>query len=189
MAQKHPWNLHPLKDAEWPAELGELRDGFLGQANVYRVMAHHPHLLKAWTALRQHVVVETSLGRARSEVVILRAAARTNAPYEWAHHVVRGREAGLSDTRIASLRGELGQMDPADRLIAEAVDQLFDNAGLSPELLQDLHAEVGPEGTLDLMATVGFYSTLAFILNSFNTEIDENIAASLDAAPLSGPDL
>ena len=36
------------------------------------------------------------------------------------------------------------------------------------------------------MATVGFYSTLGFLLNTFGTPLDDDIAAKLVAAPLEG---
>lgn len=38
----------PLTDADWPHEIDDLRDGFAGALNVYRLMAHHPALLRAW---------------------------------------------------------------------------------------------------------------------------------------------
>ncbi len=177
--------LKPLNDPDWPAELEDLREEFFGRANVYRVMAHHPQLLRAWTGLRQHIVLDTALGRERSELVILRAAANTGSPYEWSHHVVRARSVGISDARIAAMKGDVDGIAQKDRLIAEAVDQLMATSRIAPETLKELHAQIGSEGLLDLMATVGFYSTLAFILNSFGTEIDGDILAALEETPLS----
>ena len=37
---------------------------------------------------------------------------------------------------------------------------------------------------LDLIATVGFYTTLAFIVNSFDTPLDADIAEALARRPL-----
>lgn len=176
--------LIPLDVSDWPDELDHLKHEFFGGANVYKVMAHHPRLLKAWTNLRQHIVVDTSLGLERSEVAILRAAVRTGSPYEWAHHVLRARRLGFSDERLAALSGDLENVTPADRSIAAAVDDLIGTARLSPQTLRDLHAKVGPEGVLDLMATVGFYSTLAFILNSFEIELEEDVMTALSEHPL-----
>ena len=64
-----------------------LRDGFAGQLNVYRTMAHHPALVRAWAPMRQHVVKDTALGLERSEVVILRTGHRMGSAYEWAHRL------------------------------------------------------------------------------------------------------
>lgn len=178
--------LTPITDADWPVELSHLKDSFVGRANVYRVMANHPALLAAWTEFRNHVVLETALGRELSEVAILRIGHRLGSSYEWAHHIVRGRDAGLSDARILSLRGAPGDMAPADALIARGVDALLDRAGLASDLRDELTALVGAQGVLDLMATVGMYSTLAFILNTYDPPLDAEIAATLAGAPIEG---
>ena len=174
----------PVADEDWPDSVADMRSGFAGGLNVYRVMAHHPALLKAWSDLREHVVNQTSLGRDRSEVVILRTGVRLGSAYEWAQHVVRARKCGLDDTRIRSMRGAPDQMAPADALLARAVDELLDSAELTPATKARLMAEIGAEGALDLIATVGFYSTLAFILKSFATPLDDDIAAALRADPI-----
>lgn len=174
----------PVSDEDWPESIPEMRSGFAGGLNVYRVMAHHPALLKAWSDLREHVVNQTSLGRDRSEVVILRTGLRLGSGYEWAQHVVRARKCGLDDARIRSMRGSPDRMAPADALLATAVDELLNDAELTPATRARLMAEMGAEGALDLIATVGFYSTLAFILKSFATPLDDDIAAALRAAPI-----
>lgn len=176
--------LGPLSDADWPEEIAAMKHGFAGGLNVYRTMAHHPALLRAWAGLRDHVVVRTSLGRQRSEVAILRTGHRLGSTYEWAQHVARARKHGLDDARIASLKGPLEGMTPEDALIAGAVDELFENSALRPSTVSALALAVGKEGVFDLMATVGFYSTLGFILNSFQTPLDDDIAAELAAQPL-----
>ncbi|MEX0340483.1 MAG: carboxymuconolactone decarboxylase family protein [Arenibacterium sp.] len=174
----------PVSDANWPAELEDLRQGFAGQLNVYRAMAHHPALLRAWSDLREHVVNHTALGPVRAEVVILRAAHRLQAPYERSQHILRARRVGLSDARIAALDGPLGDIGAEDRLLAEAVDNLIANARLPNALLTALVAEVGRKAVLDLMATVGFYSTLGYMLNTAQTPLDEDAEAALTARPL-----
>ncbi|QXT41070.1 carboxymuconolactone decarboxylase family protein [Gymnodinialimonas ceratoperidinii] len=176
--------LAPLSASAWPDVLADLENGFAGQLNVYRTMAHHPALVQAWANLRQHVVLDTSLGRDRSEVVILRAAVTLNSDYEWSHHVHRARALGFSDARIAALRGPTSDMNAEDAVIAGAVDEVLALARLTPGTLAALTDLVGSKGVLDLFATVGFYSTLGFIVNTFSTPIDDEIAQSLQADPL-----
>lgn len=173
----------PLNDSHWPESVAALRDGFAGRLNVYRVMARHPALLAAWAPLRQHVVRDRALDDQQSEVVILRTGHRLDAPYEWAHHVSRARAIGMDDARIASLAGPLAQMTPEDRVLAEAVDQLAASARLQPTTREAVAALVGVAGLLDLMATVGFYSVLGFVVNSLDVPLDADVAAELHASP------
>ena len=176
--------LDPIPPAEWPDTLAHMTPGYAGKANVYRVMAHHPALLAAWDSLRDHIVMQSALGPERLEVVILRAGYRLGSDYEWQHHILRARAAGLTDARIAAMRGPLQAMDPDDALLARAVDELFEAKRLSPETATSLRTSVGKEGALDLIATVGFYSTLGYLLNTYDVPLDEGIRAALDAAPL-----
>ncbi len=171
----------PLSDAAWPAAIAEMKAGFAGALNVYRTMAHHPGLLQAWAPLRQHVVKDSALGPERSEVVILRAAHRMGSAYEWAHHVSRARVLGFSDDRIAAMRGS---PEGEDGLIVRAVDALFDQRRLPADLEAELAAAIGREGVFDLIATVGFYSVLGYILMTYETPTDRAIAEEMAARPL-----
>jgi alkylhydroperoxidase family enzyme len=182
------FRLDPVTDAEWPEEIADMRDGFAGGLNVYRTMAHNPDLLRAWADLREHVVNRTVLGTQYSEVVILRTGHNLGSSYEWQQHIVRARKAGMDDARIESLRGPVDEMADDDAVLAQAVDELFSKKRLSPQTTEQLAALVDKQGVIDLMATVGFYSTLGFILNTFETRLDPDIAAELEARPLVGED-
>ncbi|MBB4116530.1 alkylhydroperoxidase family enzyme [Rhizobium sp. BK226] len=167
----------PISDQNWPAEIANMNAGFAGKLNVYRTMAHHPALLQAWAPLRQHIVNESALGPVRSELVILRAAHRIGSGYEWAHHVSRARKLGISDARIWSMQGS---PEGEDGMIAVAVDSLFDRAQLSPDIESALSKSMGVQAVFDLMATVGFYSVLGFILNTYDTPLDEAVSTEIN---------
>lgn len=177
-------SFQPIADADWPDDIADMLSGFAGGLNVYRTMAHHPALLRAWSDLREHVVNRSALGRDMLEVVILRTGFRLGSTYEWSQHIQRARKYGLTDARILSLRDPVDNMTAEDALLAGAVDELFFNSRLSGETTSAVVARFGKEGLFDLIATVGFYSTLGFILNSFGTPLDDDIAAELAANPL-----
>lgn len=176
--------LPPLKDADWPETITDMRDGFAGALNVYRTMARHPDLLRAWAPLREHIVNRTALGPRRAEIVILRAGHRLNSSYEWTQHVLRARRVGLTDAEIMSLRGPVSAMTAEIALYASATDALIDHSRLSAELRSAVIAGVGEAGLIDLIATVGFYCTLGFLLNTAGTPLDEDAAAAIREAPL-----
>lgn len=171
----------PLSDADWPDSLADLRHGFATGLNVYRMMAHHPALLRAWAPLRQHVVKDSALGPDRSEVVILRTGMRLGSAYEWAHHVSRARALGFSDARIAAIRES---PEGEDGLLVRAVDALFDQHHIPPALEADLSAALGREAVFDVIATTGFYRILGAILMSYDVPIDSAIARELADRPL-----
>lgn len=185
MTQTPNTEFAPISDADWPVDIADMLSGFAGRLNVYRTMAHHPALLKAWADFREHVVNQTTLGKLRSEAVILRTGARLGSSYEWHQHIIRARTAGMNDTRIARLNGPIDEMFLDDAILATAVDELFDRNRLSSKTTISLQNLVGKPGVLDLIATVGFYATLGYILNTFDTPLDADIADELTENPLS----
>ncbi|MDN7131180.1 carboxymuconolactone decarboxylase family protein [Halomonas sp. MC140] len=170
----------PIADADWPNDIADQREGFAGALNVYRTMAHHPALLEAWAPLRQHVVKENELGAELTEVVILRAGLRMEAAYEWAHHVSRALALGFSETRITAIRGI---PEGVDGLIVQAVDALFDARMLAPEQESALAAAIGRKAVIDLIAMVGFYSVLGYLLKTYDTPLDNNIQKEAEKRP------
>ena len=175
----------PLAPESWPAALDPLRTGFAAGLNVYRVMAHHPALLIAWQTFRDHVVLRNSLDAGSLEIVILRTGFRRDSVYEWMQHVVRARKAGLDDERIRSAAlppGTQGMRE--DGLLIRCVDALIDYDRLDTDLQGAVASRFGKEGVLDVIATVGMYSLLAYIIRSFDTPIDGDIEAALAGDPL-----
>lgn len=170
----------PISNADWPAEIAVHREGFAGALNVYRTMAHHPALLEAWAPLRQHIVKKNTLGPELTEVVILRAGLRMGAAYEWAHHVSRALALGFSEHRINAIRGN---PEGVDGLIVNAVDALFDERRLTLEQEAELAEAIGRKAVIDLIAMVGFYSVLGYLLNTYETPIDDNIQKEAQTMP------
>lgn len=172
--------LEPLEDAEWPEAIEDLHDSFAGRMNVYRVMAHHPALLRAWSSLRAHVVRNSTLTPEQSEVVILRASVNLNADYEWQMHVLRALDIGMSLSRIEALLGDPENLPADDAVLCVAVDELANETRLEDETVMALANLVGTQGVLDVMATVGFYTTLAMLLKTFNTPLDPSARKRLE---------
>jgi alkylhydroperoxidase family enzyme len=173
-ATHEPLNLAPLSNAEWPESISSIRNGFAGQLNVYRVMAHHPALLQAWTNLRNHVVLESSLPARWREIVILRTGKFIGSKYEWTHHVERGRAAGLTEAEIEAVATDASadEFTPTEKLLVRAVDVLLESFCIPHSLRGALAAHVSAQNLLDLMATVGMYLTLGFIVKTFETPIE-----------------
>ena len=180
-------DMQPFADSEWPESIADMRAGFAGRLNVYRVMAHQPDLLRAWAPLRQHVVLGGMLTETEKEIVILRTGYHWGSAYERAHHVVRGRLAGLSDARIARTGMEQQDWGSAqaagdendDLLLMRATDAML-QAGCLPKAERVALGAAGYNNAalLDIIATIGLYSTLALIVNSFATPIDPDVVAA-----------
>ncbi|RYE29145.1 MAG: carboxymuconolactone decarboxylase family protein, partial [Hyphomicrobiales bacterium] len=77
-----------------------------------------------------------------------------------------------------------GEPEGEDGLIVRAVDALFDDRRLSLSLEAQLAAALGREAVFDLIATVGFYSVLGYMLMTYETPIDADVATEMAERPL-----
>ena len=188
MTLPQPGDLSPLSDRDWPEAASHMLGGFAGRLNVYRVMAHNPALLAAWETLRNHVVLGSALSPQQSEIVILRVGVRRRSHYEWVHHVLRGLEAGLDQARILATRDGNAVPDSDDALLIAGVDAIIDLGHLPAGLLAALTARIGSVAVLDVMATVGMYSTLACILESYRVPLEPETLQGFGATAFSTND-
>lgn len=173
-----PHGFQPLSDAEWPQDIADLKRGFAGKLNVYRVMAKNPALMRAWETYRNHLVDQSALDAVDRETIILRLAHKCGANYEWIRHVKRGKDAGLTEDAIESARQLPAQWlcHARQTYLMTAVDELLEKKAFSVSGLENIQKFLSPAAVLDLVATVGMYVTLAFILNSFKVPLDSETA-------------
>ena len=97
-------SIAPIEPAAWPDTLADIRRQMGTPLNVHCALANYPAWLRAWFPFRNHVVHGTSLSSRQYELVVLRVAALTDAAYEWEHHVVTAKEAGLGEEEIGRVR-------------------------------------------------------------------------------------
>ena len=167
--------LAPLPPGQWPRELEDIRQ-FLGKPlNIHNIMAHHAALTRAWMPFRNHIVANSSLEPKHRELLILRTAHNCDTIYEWEHHVVRGRQAGLSDEEIQRVKkgSAAAQWPPAVQLLLQAADECHRDSEISSETYQELCLHFDEHQQLDIIATVGMYMTLATIIKTYRLPGDE----------------
>ncbi len=146
--------------------------------NVLATIGNHPGLLTSLTPLL--AAISTGLLPARDRaLVILRVAWQQRARYEWAHHVVIGTSAGLTEqdlTRIATGPDAAG-LGAFDAALMRAVDELRgQGATVSDQTWHQLASRYDQRQLLELLALIGMYTMIAHIVNSCGVRIDDWLA-------------
>jgi 4-carboxymuconolactone decarboxylase len=167
--------LAPLPPSQWPPELDSIRQSLGVPLNIHNIMAHHAGLTRAWMPFRNHIVADSSLEARHRELLILRTAVNCDAAYEWAHHVVRGHEAGLSDDEIQRVRNDPGspQWPPAERLLLQAADECYRDFEIGELCLDGLDKHFNECQQLDIITTVGMYMTLATLIKTYKVPMEK----------------
>ena len=141
--------------------------------NLYRCLANQPVLLEAWTNFAWTLRAGCVTPRTLRELLILRAAQLTNSRYLWEDHVRFGKEAGLSESRIAALASwrSSDTFDPRERAALQFAEQLIVDGRVTDEALGAVKAEFPPEEVVELALTVGFYAMVPRVLDSLRVPL------------------
>jgi 4-carboxymuconolactone decarboxylase len=177
--------LLPLPDDQWDESIAHIKREMKGRPlNVHGLMANHPQLLKAWWNFRNYSVQGGDLGPRKAELVILRVALHMKAWYEWASHVERGLDCGLTLKEIE--RVELGPeatgWETSEALLLHAIDELIANRGLSKISQARLREYYSVTQIMDIIAIHGMYIILGCMINTWGLELDPRVEDKLPAS-------
>ena len=176
----------PLSDAEASAEQKTLLAPFVARGadyNIFRTMAHHPRALDRFLKWGNYILSqENSLSARTRELAILRTGFNCVAGYEWAQHAVIGKRAGLTPDELDRIKAgpdAVGWSDE-DRAVLVACDDLTGTFFVSDEHWQDLTRHLCDEQCMDLVYTVGQYTQVSMLLNSFGVQPDAGLVVDPD---------
>lgn len=177
--------IKPLSNEEMSDEM----KGMLGERfdrarvfNIFRTLAHAPKAYKAFMRWGGYILSDRNDLSARDrELVILRAGYNWKAGYEWAQHVVIGREAGLTDEEIERIKAgpEAKGWSAMDAAMLRATDELTGDAFVTDATWARL-SDLSDKQKMDLVMTVGQYTQVSMMLNSFGVQLDEGLVLDPD---------
>lgn len=137
--------------------------------NALATLARHPDLAAKFLPFSTYLRADSTLPPRVRELVILRVSHHHGCAYEWVHHGVLGRAAGLSDADVEAARTGAAE-DPVDRMVLTAVDELQYGSQISSDTWRALGEWFDERARMDLIFTAGGYGVLAAALNTFGVE-------------------
>ena len=145
--------------------------------NIFRTLAHHEQLAKRWLVFANHILFKSELDPRDREIAILRAGWLAQSDYEWAQHVVIGKNAGLSEDEISAIQrgAEDALWNTHDRAILKAADELHSDVFISDSTWAELEKIYNTRQIMDLIFTCGQYRMLAGALKSLGVQIDDDL--------------
>ncbi|UFN43447.1 carboxymuconolactone decarboxylase family protein [Nocardioides okcheonensis] len=139
----------------------------------FGVMLHEPALGAPLQELGSAIRYATGLDDRTREIAILAVAAATGSDFEQYAHERVGRAVGLTDDEIAALAaGAFTSADPREQAAYDLCRRLLaGDARLTDEAYAALAADLGATTTTELVVLVGYYRTLAQLLDVFNVGV------------------
>jgi 4-carboxymuconolactone decarboxylase len=130
-----------------------------------------PELMTRLQKVGEYLRFESPLERRLFEMTILWVARWWDQQFEWTFHHPLALEAGL-DPAIADAIAEdrrPERMDPAAAAVWDVLDELHRTRGVSDGTYARALAELGEVGVVEVVATAGYYTTLAAVMNTART--------------------
>lgn len=159
--------------------LASLRRPDGDELNIFATLAHHPKLLKRWSAFGGTLLYGGSLPPRDRELLILRTAWSCQAHYEWGQHVAIARDAGVTDAEIERLAGgtDAEVWSAEDAALLRAADELHKQSRIGDDTWADLAGRYDERQLIELCMVVGQYHLVAFTLNSLGVEPEPGLPA------------
>lgn len=169
----------PLTDSEMDADQREITAPMAAQGrvlNIFRTLVRAPKAARAFLAWGNYVLSRRNdLPPRQRELVILRVGYLCKSGYEWTQHVEIGLRDGLTSTEIPRIKQgpDAPEWSEDDRLLLRATDELHHDKFITEATWAALRARFSEKQCMDLVFTVGQYTQVSMILNTFGVPLDE----------------
>lgn len=143
--------------------------------NIFRTLAHAPKALTAFLGWGNYILSKrNALSPRDRELVILRTGYNCRSGYEWTQHKRIGLDCGLTEAEIARIKAgpDADGWSDLDQAMLRAADELTADHFVTDTTWAAL-APLGDKGRMDLVMTVGQYTQVSMILNSFGVQVEE----------------
>lgn len=143
--------------------------------NIFRTLAHAPKALTAFLGWGGYILSRrNALSERDRELVILRTGYNCRSGYEWTQHKRIGLDCDLSEAEIEWIKAgpDAEGWTDIDRAMLRATDELTEQHFVADATWAAL-APLGDKGRMDLVFTVGQYTQVSMILNSFGIQVEE----------------
>lgn len=150
--------------------------------NIFRTLAHAPKALTAFLGWGNYILSKRNALTPRDrELVILRTGYNCRSGYEWTQHKRIGLDCGLTEDEIARIKTgpDTAGWSDLDRAMLRATDELTGNHFVTDATWAAL-APLGDKGRMDLVMTVGQYTQVSMILNSFGIQVEDGWTVDSD---------
>lgn len=130
-----------------------------------------PELMTRLQKVGEYLRYESPLDRRLFELTILWVARWWDQAFEWSYHHPLALQAGLAPAIVDALaEGRRPEgMDHAAAAVWDVLDELFRTRQVSDAAWAAAVAELGEAGVVEVVATAGYYTTLAVVMNAART--------------------
>lgn len=133
----------------------------------FQVLVHTPVIARHAAELGAQIRFGSTLSDHDRELVIVTAAKVHNCAFEWSSHRPLAEAAGVRQEVLAHLdTGQDVELTEDESLLISFVRELCRSSTVPEELFTAARDHLGVQGTVELCATVGYYTMLGYVMGA-----------------------
>ena len=156
-----------------------------GAEGPFVPLLRSPEFMSVLQKTGEYVRFHNSIGPKRTEFVILLTARQWTQQYEYDVHQVNGLKAGVKQETISAItegRRPTG-MAADEEIVYDFCAELRQNQSVSDATYARAVSKFGEQGVIDMTGLVGYYTTLAMIMNVARSPLADGKKAPLAPFP------
>ena len=146
-----------------------------GVVGPFTAALRSPECMRRLQHLGAYLRYDSNIDPRLREMVILLTARHFRQDFEWVTHEGPARDAGVPPATIDAIR--MGTMPPSlasdESVIVELCAVLFADGRVPDALYTRALGVLGEPGLIDVVCAVGYYTTLALIMNATGTRLPD----------------
>jgi alkylhydroperoxidase family enzyme len=153
--------------------------------NIFLTLAHAPKALARFLDWGGYVLSRrNALPPREREIVILRTGFLCRSGYEFAQHEAIGLREGLTADEIGRIKAgaDAPGWTSAERALIHATDELHADQFITDTTWAALGDHFDDKQRMDVVFTVGQYTQVSMMLNSFGVQLDAGLTLDPDLA-------
>lgn len=141
---------------------------------IFTTLGRGRGLFWGWLHFAGRLMPGGTLPRRQTELVILRVATLRDCAYEFEHHSLLGKRAGVSAEDLARVRegSTAAGWSEAEQLLMQAAEELVTTKDLTDATWDRLRAAYDDRGALEVVLLIGHYDMLATTLLTLRVSPD-----------------
>ncbi|MET0606320.1 MAG: carboxymuconolactone decarboxylase family protein [Beijerinckiaceae bacterium] len=151
----------------------------------FATMLRSPEVMLRAKRMGDYLRFRSSIGLKLNELAILITAREWTQQFEWLLHARFAKEAGLGDDVIAAIAEgrRPASLDEDEAIVYDLSMELHRTKQVSDHTWGRAVKRFGEQGVIDLVATNGYYSFLAMIMNAARTALPAGATEPLKRFP------
>ncbi len=179
----------PLPEAQWDDKGRQAVANFSRSGltdNGLKTLLHLPQLVDAVMPYTIYLSDQSTLSARHRELLVLRTAWLCGNQAIWSSHAERARKVGMTAGEIRKIAEgpDAPGWDGFEATLLRMADQLYRNSSVNEATWKALAASYDQNHLIDAVETVGHFTVLSLLFNSFGVQPD---AATADRLPSGVP--